>query len=190
MSEASEVGSVSLKQAASRRRWLLAGVAATAAFTGVGVAWGRMRREETAGLPDVQSTLWDLSLPTPDGKTLHLATLRGKPLLLNFWAPWCPPCVEELPLLSRFAQDTAARGWQVLGVAVDQLLPVQQFLVKTPLAFPVVLAGMPGLSLSKRLGNLAGGLPFTIVLNPGGDVVPRKMGRVSPDDLRAWAALT
>jgi thiol-disulfide isomerase/thioredoxin len=136
------------------------------------------------------SKLWALNLATPNGSTLSLASLRGKPMLLNFWATWCPPCVEELPLIDRFYQENAKNGWQVLGLAVDQVPAVNNFLGKMPVKFPVAMAGMAGIELSKSLGNLSGGLPFTVVIGSQGAVLHRKMGRVSADDLNAWAALT
>ena len=76
-----------------------------------------------------------------------------------------------------------------MGLAVDQLEPVRQFLARTPVTFPVAMAGMPGIELSRSLGNLSGGLPFTVVLGSDGLVAHRKMGKVTPDDLRAWALL-
>jgi thiol-disulfide isomerase/thioredoxin len=124
-----------------------------------------------------------------DGSRLSMAALLGKPLLLNFWATWCPPCVEELPLLSSFHEENAGKGWQVLGLAVDQADPVKRFLAKAPVAFPVALAGVSGIELGKSLGNLSGGLPFTVVFGSDGLVAHRKMGKVAPDDLRAWALL-
>jgi thiol-disulfide isomerase/thioredoxin len=133
--------------------------------------------------------LWSLSLATPDGGTLSLAALRGRPLLLNFWATWCPPCIEELPLLDRFYRVNSANGWQMLGIAVDQQDPVQRFLSRSPVAFPVVLAGFAGIELSKSLGNLSGGLPFTVVLGQDGAVAHRKMGKVTDVDLSAWQRL-
>lgn len=170
-----------------RRRWLLGAVAGAAALAGIGLAW-RTYQPQTMS-PTAESRLWQLEFTTPDGSTLRMASLRGKPVLLNFWASWCPPCVEELPLLSSFYQENLAKGWQVLGLAVDQLEPVKRFLAKSPVTFPVVLAGIPGIEISKLLGNLSGGLPFTVVLGSDGRVVHRKMGQVTPSDLRAWAVL-
>ncbi len=171
----------------ARRSWLYGAVAGAATLAGLALAW-RNRQ------PDSQTTasataLWDLTFETPDRTRLSLKTFAGKPLVLNFWATWCPPCVEELPLLDRFYQENSHNGWQVLGIAADQLNAVQTFLGRTPVRFPVGLAGMQGIELSKTLGNMSGGLPFTVVLGSSGQVLHRKIGRLSSQDLLLWGTL-
>lgn len=180
----------------SRRRWVV-GAALAAGLAGAGVAWWReQRRAASDDLPsrasdaEVLATLWALELAMPDGKTLALSSLKGKPLLINFWATWCPPCVEELPLIDGFYQANFKNGWQVLGLAVDQLAAVNTFLGKMPISFPIALAGLAGIEMSKSLGNVSGGLPFTVVLNAGGKIAQRKIGRVTPEDLTAWLTLS
>lgn len=168
-----------------RRRWLMAAVAGAAALGGAGLAWRNYRPQTMS--QNAESGLWQLEFATPDGSLLRMASLRGKPLLLNFWATWCPPCVEELPLLSSFYHVNSAKGWQVIGLAVDQLDPVKRFLAQAPVTFPVALAGIPGIEISRTLGNLSGALPFTVVLGSDGLVAYRKIGKVTPGDLRAWA---
>lgn len=171
----------------NRRRWLLRAVAAAAALGGAGVAW---RASQSPDPPSaIEAGFWQLEFATPDGATLHMSAMRGKPLLLNFWASWCPPCVEELPLLNSFFKENAANGWQVIGLAVDQLDPVKHFLARTPVTFPVAMAGNSGIEISRSLGNLIGGLPFTVVLGSDGQLVQRKMGKVTLNELRAWALL-
>ena len=123
------------------------------------------------------------------GATGGLADYRGRWVLLNFWATWCPPCVEELPMLNAFYREHAAKGWQVLGLAIDQPSAVRKFLARIPLDFPVGLAGLGGTDLGRSLGNLTGGLPFTVVLGGDGRVLHRKMGQVTPDDLKLWSVL-
>lgn len=173
--------------AARSRRLLLAGVAGGALLAGAGVAWWRLR---PVGDVDDAAGLWPLKFPTPQGQPLAMASLRGRPLLLNFWATWCPPCVEELPLLDAFYRQYAAKGWQVLGLAIDQPSAVRTFLTRTPVAFPIALAGLEGTELTRRLGNRTGGLPYTVVLGGDGTVRHRRMGRVSEADLRNWAKLS
>lgn len=118
-----------------------------------------------------------------------MASFKGQALLVNFWATWCPPCVEELPLINAFYQENKSKGWQVVGIAVDQLKAVNTFMVKLPLSFPVALAGMAGVELSKSLGNVSGGLPFTVIFGRDGSVRHRQIGRVTADHLAAWRSL-
>jgi thiol-disulfide isomerase/thioredoxin len=170
-----------------RRAWIFGGVGLAATATGLGLGWWS-RRSETTAIAQADA-LWEKSFQTLDGPALPLASLRGKPLLVNFWATWCPPCVEELPLLDRFAQANKAKGWQVLGLAADQEAPVRGFLQRVPLSFPVALAGFPGIELSKVLGNVSGALPFTVVLGSDGNIVQRRIGQVTTTDLQAWATM-
>lgn len=176
----------------SSRRRMLAGVAATAALAGVGVGWWHTLpgavADDTAvtGLVD---GFWALEWPTPDGRTLALRNFQGRPLLLNFWATWCPPCVEELPLINNFYRANKSKGWQVLGLAVDQVRPVQAFLQKMPLDFPVAMAASSGGDLGRALGNVTGGLPFSVVFGADGRVLHRKLGQLRANDLVQWGGL-
>jgi thiol-disulfide isomerase/thioredoxin len=168
-----------------QRRTLTLGVAATAAAIGAAVASWRWRLAPVA--TDAADVLWALAWDRPDGGRLLASEWRGQPLLINFWATWCPPCVHELPLLDRFYQAQRAAGWQVVGLAIDQPSAVRQFLQRQPLSFPVGLAGLGGTELARQLGNERGALPFTVVLDRSGRIVQRKLGQVQEQDLQAWA---
>jgi thiol-disulfide isomerase/thioredoxin len=173
-----------------QRRVVLGAVAALAGGLGAAVAW---RRSQPSGATDVAvqepfAGFWLQQWKTPDGGVLNMADLRGKPLLINFWATWCPPCVEELPLIDRFYQQQRAKGWQVLALAVDNLTAVKQFLLKAPLSMPVAMAGMEGIEWGRSLGNIAGGLPFSVVISAQGAVVQRKLGQLHQADLDAWVS--
>ena len=176
----------------TRRRTLLIAAGGLAAVAGMSVAWWRhgqpIATAVAAGAPPPEG-FWQTDWNTPQGTVLPMKSLAGKPLLLNFWATWCPPCVEELPLINDFYLKNKEKGWQVLGLAVDKLQPVQTFLQKTPLDFPVGMAGLAGTELTRSMGNLGGGLPFTVILGADGSILHRKMGRVTPEELVLWAGL-
>lgn len=167
-----------------RRRWLIA-AGAVAAAAGAGLAWQRLRPHEA--LPEAEQALWGQQFQTPAGEPLALAAFKGKPLLLNFWATWCPPCVEELPLLDAFWREHAGKGLQVFGLAIDQPSAVRRFLERQSLGFPIGLAGLDGTELSRSLGNATGGLPFSVFLAADGRILSKKLGQLRPEDLRTWA---
>ncbi|MFM8576493.1 MAG: redoxin family protein, partial [Limnohabitans sp.] len=144
----------------SLRRRCMLGVGLSAATAGAGVAWWRL--DPGAAAPQAQDDFWQQRFEQPQGGELALARLRGRPLLVNFWATWCPPCVEELPMIEAFWREHAAKGIQVLALAVDQPSSVRRFLERQPLSFPVGLAGLQGAELAKSLGNQQGGLPFSV----------------------------
>jgi thiol-disulfide isomerase/thioredoxin len=167
----------------NRRLVLLGGVAVAAAAAGGGAArW--LTRPRTA---DDGAAIWPMRFETPTGGQLSFSDLRGKPLLLNFWATWCPPCVSELPLLDQFHREQRARGWQVVGLAVDNREPVAEFLGKRPVGFPIGLAGIEGVELARTMGNTGGALPFTVVFDHTGDAKARKLGVIQQEDLARWA---
>ena len=120
----------------SRRHgvYALAGLAALGA--GLALKW-RQQEASDPGEPALVD-FWAREFDTPSGARLPTRSLRGRPLVLNFWATWCPPCVKEMPELDRFAREAGPRGWQVLGVAIDQADAVRRFLHTTPVSFPIL----------------------------------------------------
>jgi thiol-disulfide isomerase/thioredoxin len=170
-----------------RRHVLMTGAAVAAAGAGAWLSWRRIAPQPV--LSGAEAAFWAGNFEGPSGEAVSLAGMRGRPLLVNFWATWCPPCVEELPLLNAFNTTHAPQGWQVLGLAVDQPSAVRSFLQKLPLNFPVGMAGFAGTELSRSLGNPSGSLPYTVVFGADGTVVHRKIGKVSQSDLVQWAQL-
>lgn len=164
------------------------------ASTGCIALWRHFAADESVamdvpGNSQLPPSVWDREWKTPAGGTLSMKSLLGKPVVLNFWASWCVPCIEEIPLLDRFYGEQRAKGLQVLGIAVDKLDSVVRFQRAHPMTYPVVVAEMDGLSFAHELGNLASALPFTVVLDAQGHVVQRKLGRISTQDLEGWLAV-
>lgn len=149
-------------------------------------AWWALHRRAVAPADEASAALWGMQFERPQGGALAMASLRGQPLLLNFWATWCAPCVKEMPLLDRFQRAHQERGWRVVGLAVDSVAPVRDFLTRLPIGFAIGLAGSSGVELSRRLGNSSGSLPFTVVFDRSGQVVDRKLGALRETDLAAW----
>jgi thiol-disulfide isomerase/thioredoxin len=174
-----------------RRQLLMGGTAVAAAAAGV--AW-QLRRNAAAPTDSVvldagTQAFWQASFIQPDGQTLAMASLRGQPLLLNFWATWCPPCVKEMPELDRYAKELAGRGGRVVGLAVDNPGAVRSFLAKSPVSYAIALAGFDGTDLSRQLGNSTGALPFTALFGRQGAVLKRKLGETSLEELQTWSKL-
>lgn len=163
----------------------MAGVGVAAALAGGSLAWRRLQPHDVQ--PDWRQVLWQQPMLTLDGQQATLAVWRGKPLLINFWATWCPPCIRELPMLSNFAQKQAEHGLQVVGLAIDKAEAVRKFLGRQPVQFPVLLIAEGGLELTRVLGNTEGGLPFSVLINAGGHVRQRRIGELSADDLALWS---
>lgn len=169
-----------------RRHWI--GLAAAGAVAvGAGVAL-RLRGEASAVDRQAEAALWASQFERVGGGRLEMAAFRGRPLIVNFWATWCAPCVREMPMLDRFQKEQAAAGWQVVGIAVDQAAPVAEFLARHGIGFAIALAGAEGIALSRRLGNEMGGLPFTVVADANGAIRVRKSGEIHPEELSAWTS--
>jgi thiol-disulfide isomerase/thioredoxin len=166
---------------ALRRRalWVFAAVLGGAA----GAALWQRREPQADG--DAAIDLWSKTFVRADGSPLAMAAYRGKPLVLNFWATWCAPCIKELPEFDRFQRDHAARV-NVVGLALDNAAAVQAFLAKHPLGLATALAGVDGSELGRSLGNSHGVLPFTAMFDAEGKLSRHKVGETSYDELRDW----
>jgi len=128
--------------------------------------------------------LWASSLPDANGTSQALARYRGKPVVVNFWASWCAPCVQEMPALSALSQQYAPKSIQFIGIGVDTAANIATFLNKVPVKYPVYVAGFGGADISRNLGDAAGGLPFTVVIDRTGVVRYSKLGKVDEVELK------
>jgi thiol-disulfide isomerase/thioredoxin len=112
----------------------------------------------------------------------------GQAVLVNYWASWCGPCRDEMPLLSAFAREQGGNGVQVLGIALEEAEPARAFLAAVPVDYPVAVEAPGPADSSARLGNHRGVLPFSVLIGADGRVRARRIGRFADArDLREWA---
>lgn len=153
-----------------------------------GQAW--QPRTAVAPQPDVArigDLAPELQLPDLDGRPRRLSEFRGRPLLVNFWASWCSPCIEEMPLLDAYAGDQDAKGTQVLGIALDELEPVQAFLAQVPVRYPNLIEAAGRTDSSVALGNTRAVLPFSALIGADGRILRIKVGKFrDAEELAAW----
>lgn len=136
----------------------------------------RESKEEVAPVPDAAAVLLAATLPDLDGKPQPLQQWRGKVLVVNFWATWCPPCLKEIPEFVRLQTRYGARGVQFVGLAVDESARVAAFVASHGMNYPVLIAEKEGLTLARNAGNRLGGLPFTVVIDRHGRVARVELG--------------
>ncbi len=154
-------------------------------FTGIGAHFGLKRLESETPQNSVSAAFFAQSLPDSRNQPQNMGQWKGKPLILNFWATWCAPCVEEMPELSALQAEIASKNVQILGIGIDSASAISEFSSKYRINYPLYVAGMNGTELSRQFGNQAGGLPFTVLIGPDGSVKKTYLGRLKVAELRA-----
>ncbi len=129
--------------------------------------------------------LFASSMNDTAGKSQPLSQFQGKPLIVNFWATWCAPCVQEMPELNQLAVDNAAQGIQVIGIGIDTPSNIVEFGNRLKISYPLYSAGMSGTDLSRNFGNKAGGLPYTVLIGADGQVKKTYLGKLKFEELKA-----
>jgi thiol-disulfide isomerase/thioredoxin len=139
------------------------------------------------GAPDSGNVdrLMAASLPDMEGKSQALAQWRGKVLVVNFWATWCAPCLEEIPEFVRMQEKFGTQGLQFVGIAIDNPVKVREFAAKYRMNYPVLVGEMDAIELARIAGNERGGLPFTVIVDRKGRLVRIELGRLNEQKLTA-----
>ena len=181
----------------NRRGWGL-GVGLGVVAFGAG-AWLRHREPpvETGDAVAVAASAAGIAVPpltpilaplkTMDGRTLTNADIDGRFVVLNFWAPWCPPCVHEMPEIDKFSRSAAGKNVLVIGLAIDEQANVEKFFAAHPVSFPISVLGYAGLAWAKRLSNDPNvALPFTAVFDRSQRLAQHKFGATNAAELAGW----
>lgn len=123
--------------------------------------------------------LFNAKLPNENGVIQNLSQYKGKIIVLNFWATWCPPCREEMPELAALYKKYQARNVVVVGIAAEELATMRQYAINSPVSYPILAADMEAIALASLLGNAQGALPYTVIIKTDGHVESVHLGRVS-----------
>jgi peroxiredoxin len=137
---------------------------------------------------DVGDARPDLALPDTARRLRHLSEWDGKPLVLNFWATWCKPCLKEMPLFDALQRDSDAGGVQVVGIGLDDAGKVRSWTQAHPRAFPILLGDALGYDVSHQFGNRVNAVPYSVLIGPDGRLLRRHLGSFDNEaSLRDWA---
>jgi len=170
-----------VKSEISRNLLLLAAALAALAAGYVTALWLRAPTTDTTG----GGQAIEFRMPDLAGKEHGLEEWRGRVVVLNFWATWCPPCREEIPVFIDLQKRHGAEGLQFVGIAIDDAAAVAAYGRKIGINYPSLVAGDGGLNLMNSYGNAAGNLPFSVILDREGRVAARKLGAFQRAELES-----
>jgi thiol-disulfide isomerase/thioredoxin len=170
-----------------RRFWLICsavGLAAAAAGAGLGIwRYGAPGRDD--GNAAAVQALLSARLNDVKGDAQTLESWRGRILVINFWATWCAPCREEIPMFVRMQDRYRGQGLQFVGIAFDQPEKVSEFAREFGINYPLLIGGLDTMALMRETGNRVGVLPFTLVMDRHGTVSSRHPGGLKEAKLEA-----
>lgn len=163
-----------------RRKFALwmAAIGLGAALLGFGVA--RVIQQASIETPAATT---DFALRDLAGKAHGLDAWRGKLVLLNFWATWCPPCRHEIPIFIALQNRYASQGLQIVGISIDNPEAVARYRQEVGINYPLLLADESTFGLMAAYGNRTGSLPFSVLIRPDGVIDSVKLGAYSEEDL-------
>ncbi len=164
------------------KKWLLWILLALSALIG-GIALQRFTHAPTLAQA-VEPADLDIAFPDLDGKPRSLKEWQGKVLIVNFWATWCPPCLEEMPEFQQLQTEFGPKGLQFIGILTDdEADAARDFLKSKPLNYPVLDGSVGGRLWTEKLGNTAGVLPVSAVFDPQGNLVHTELGKFTREEI-------
>jgi peroxiredoxin len=163
--------------------WIAAAIASIALAAGFTLA---ARHFSTGGAGASADAFFARTFNDLEGQPTEMARWKDRIVVLNFWATWCPPCVEEMPDLQRVHDEYADRGVTVVGLGIDSPSALKRFRDEHLLSLPLFAAGASGSELARALGNPSGALPYTVLIDRKGRIVQARLGQIKPAELRRW----
>jgi thiol-disulfide isomerase/thioredoxin len=163
---------------------LFGAVAVCAAAAGIWFNLQRLKSEDTNNV----APLWAAQFQDLSGKPMAMAGLRGKPVIVNFWATWCGPCKEEMPDFQRLAASPAGQKAKIVGIGIDSAANMQAFAQQLGISYLLLEGGANGLDILSAAGDKPRALPFTIVLDAAGKPVFSRLGKVNFAELSQLVA--
>ncbi len=158
-----------------------------AVIVGIGI-WFATHDKLAPTKPNMQATTIPETLPgftlkDTEGVIRNSSEWKGKILIVNFWATWCPPCLEEMPTLIDFQHQHSSNGVQVVGVAVDNLDQVKDFIDTYGINFPVLIGSDDAIALAQKMGNRISALPYTAIFDKNGKTLYAQPGKITQESL-------
>lgn len=158
-------------------------MAVGAALSGVYVY--HLQNGPVAPKANAVETLFASNFTELDGKKADFAQWKGKVLVVNFWATWCPPCRKEIPEFIKMQQKYKDKGLQFIGIAIDQVDKVQAYSDEMGFNYPILIGELEAAEMARQLGNRLGGLPFTVIIDRNGKVVTTELGGLTEAKLES-----
>jgi thiol-disulfide isomerase/thioredoxin len=164
----------------ARGQWLLI-VAVAAIALGLGVLAGHWRTTPAAPNGMTPARIYATTFLDLENHPQSFERWKGKVVVINFWATWCPPCRAEIPDFVKLQAKYAAKGFTFVGIALDERDKVAAFAKEFGITYPLLLGGATGSSFADALGSQSA-LPFSVVLDRDGNIVATRLGTMSPDE--------
>lgn len=161
------------------RRKVLAYALVGAGAAAAGAVLAPLVSQRHSGAAALLSTIF----PDLEGRPRRLLDWKGSVTVTNFWATWCEPCREEMPLLAEVHGRYRGRGVEIVGIGIDQVGKIREFAAKYGISYPLLVGDARALDVMRELGNRAGALPYTVILDRSGALAGQRLGALKAGEL-------
>ena len=146
------------------------------------------KNQSLSSVSPANSKLVGSQLPTYEllsntGESVTNTDFAGNTVLINFWATWCLPCREEMPMLMELHEAFSERGFRVLGIALDDTQQVNRFIEEYGISYPILVGEADVMATSAAFGNMTGVLPYSVLVDKLGIIRWQYAGEISHDEI-------